>query len=83
MVLFPIAIVSSLFPKIIKLREVSVEQYYERLQFLYDILVAISVSIALFVTLFSDFIIDLFYTKDYITASSVIKVYAWVSVFYF
>jgi len=80
---FPIAIVSSLFPKIIKLREVSVEQYYERLQFLYDILVAISVLIALFATLFSDFIIELFYTKDYVTASSVIKVYAWVSVFYF
>lgn len=80
---FPIAIVSSLFPKIIKLRQESLEKYHERLQFLYDILVVISVLIALSVTLFSDFIIGLFYTTDYAAASSVIKVYSWISIFYF
>lgn len=80
---FPIAIVSTLFPKIIKLREVSLEKYHQRLQFLYDLLVVISVMIALFVTFFADFIIGFFYTKDYSDASSVIKIYSWISVFYF
>ncbi|MGI1250011.1 flippase [Raoultella ornithinolytica] len=80
---FPIAIVSTLFPKIIKLREISIEKYHQRLQFLYDLLVVISVVIALFVTFLSDYIIDFFYTKDYSDASIVIKLYSWVSVFYF
>ncbi|WP_325081797.1 flippase [Klebsiella aerogenes] len=80
---FPIAIVSSLFPKIIKLREVDSAKYNQRLQFLYDLLVVISVCIALIVTFLSDFIIDLFYTTQYAEASNLIKIYSWVSVFYF
>lgn len=80
---FPVAIVSSLFPKIIKLREVNVLEYNKRLQFLYDILVVLSVSIALIVTFLSDYIIGFFYTHQYTEASILIKIYAWVSVFYF
>ena len=80
---FPVAIVSSLFPKIIKLREVDSVKYNQRLQFLYDLLVVISVCIALIVTFFSDFIINFFYTTQYTEASNLIKIYSWVSVFYF
>lgn len=80
---FPIAIVSSLFPKIIKLREMDAEEYNKRLQFLYDVLVVISFCIALVVMLFSDFIISFFYTEQYMEASNLIKIYSWVSVFYF
>ncbi|HDG9787706.1 MULTISPECIES: flippase [Raoultella] len=80
---FPVAIVSSLFPKIIKIREINIDEYNKRIQFLYDLLVLISVSIALFVTFLSDYIISFFYTSQYLEASLLIKIYAWVSVFYF
>ncbi|MDK7651739.1 flippase [Raoultella ornithinolytica] len=80
---FPVAIVSSLFPKIIKLREVDINEYNKRLQFLYDLLVVLSVSIAVAVTFLSDYIIGFFYTQQYMEASNLIKIYSWVSVFYF
>lgn len=79
----PVAIVSSLFPKIIQLREVSKERYNERLQFLYDLLVIIGVFLALVITSISDYIISLLYDHHYFEASRIIKLYAWVSVFYF
>ncbi|QNK08295.1 flippase [Enterobacter sp. JUb54] len=79
----PVAIVSSLFPKIIKLREQSIESYDKRLQFLYDILVIIGVTLALTITFVSDYIISLLYDHHYFAASKIIKLYAWVSIFYF
>ncbi|HDH7823203.1 TPA: flippase [Raoultella planticola] len=79
----PVAIVSSLFPKIIKLREQSKESYDKRLQFLYDILVIIGVTLALAITFVSDYIISLLYDHHYFSASKIIKLYAWVSIFYF
>jgi O-antigen/teichoic acid export membrane protein len=79
----PVAIVSSLFPKIIKIREHSKESYDQRLQFLYDILVIIGVTLALTITFVSDYIISLLYEHHYFAASRIIKLYAWVSIFYF
>ncbi|WP_411195517.1 flippase [Raoultella planticola] len=80
----PIAIVSSLFPRIIKAKDEEDEvSYHSKLQFLYDILVVISVCIAIVVTFFSDFIISFCYGPHYNEASYLIKIYAWVSVFYF
>ncbi len=80
---FPVAIVSSLFPKIIKEKEVSEDRYNERMQFLYDIMVVVGVSLAIVVTILSDYIISLFYGYQYAEASRLIKIYAWVSIFYF
>ncbi|MFV4990281.1 flippase [Klebsiella pneumoniae] len=79
----PVAIVSSLFPKIIRAKEEDDVSYNKKLQFLYDILVVVSVLIAIVVTLFSDLVIDFFYGIHYHEASHLIKIYAWVSVFYF
>lgn len=79
----PVAIVSSVFPKIIKAKSSSEEEYNNRLQFLYDVLVVISVSLAIFVTFASDYIIDFFYDHQYYASSGLIKIYAWISIFYF
>ena len=79
----PVAIVSSVFPKIIKIKDVSEQEYNNKMQFLYDVLVVISVSLAIFVTFASDYIINFFYDHKYIESSKLIKIYAWVSVFYF
>jgi O-antigen/teichoic acid export membrane protein len=79
----PIAIVSSLFPRIIELREFDKNKYNERLQFLYDTLVIIGVIIAVMMTLLSKIIIAFFYTPEYSEATILINIYAWVSIFYF
>lgn len=79
----PVAIVSSIFPKIIKIKAVSEEDYNKKLQFLYDVLVIISFSLAIFVSFASDYVIGFFYDHQYFEASVIIKLYAWVSVFYF
>ncbi|MEF0818742.1 polysaccharide biosynthesis C-terminal domain-containing protein, partial [Klebsiella aerogenes] len=47
------------------------------------LLVVISVCIAIVVTIFSDWIISFCYGPHYHEASYLIKIYAWVSVFYF
>ena len=79
----PIAIVSSLFPKIIQEKTISEEKYNDRMQFLYDVLVILGVGLAIAVTFLSDFIIHFFYGPLYQESSSLIKIYAWVSIFYF
>lgn len=80
---FPMAIVSSIFPKIIRSREINITEYNNKLQFLYDVLVVISVCLAIIVTFASDYIIEFFYNNEYANASTLIKLYAWVSIFYF
>lgn len=79
----PAAVVSSLFPKIIKEKYLSESNYNKRMQFLYDVLIVISVMVAVIVTISSDLIISFFFGDKYLEASSVIKVYVWGSVFYF
>ncbi|CAI2432983.1 colanic acid exporter [Serratia fonticola] len=80
---FPMAIVSSLFPKIIKMKHASEELYNEKMQFLYDVMVVLGVLLAIFATCISDYLIGFFYGSQYHGAASLIKIYAWVSVFYF
>ncbi|WP_240660438.1 flippase [Serratia marcescens] len=79
----PIAIVSSLFPKIIKEKDVSEDRYNQKMQFLYDLMVVAGVALAIVVTLLSDYIISFFYGVQYAEASRLIKIYAWASIFYF
>lgn len=79
----PIAIVSTLFPKIIKMKNIDESEYNNRLQVLYDTLVIIGVLLALLVTFFSDYIINGLFDKQYAEASLLIKWYSWVGVFYF
>lgn len=79
----PVAIVSSLFPKIIKAKTLDEQDYHNKLQFLYDILVIIGYGLAIVMTFASDFIINYLYGPHYAEASILIKLYAWVSIFYF
>lgn len=80
---FPIAIVSSFFPKIIKSKENSEREYNDKMQLLYDALVIIGIALAVFVTFISSYIIIFFFGEKYSASIGVIKIYAWVSIFYF
>jgi len=79
----PVIICSSLFPNIIKAKAVSDTLYAEKMQRLYNILTIIGISISIICYLFAELIINTFFGEQYSESISVIKIYAWVNVFYF
>lgn len=79
----PGIISTSLFPSIIEAKKISNEVYLRRSQKLFDILFLISVSLALFVTFTSDFIIQIIYGDQYKDAAIILAIHIWTSVFVF
>jgi len=79
----PVIICSSLFPNIIKAKSVSDDLYKDKMQKLYNLLALIGISISVFIYIFSEPIIKFFFGSEYIESAAVIKIYAWVNVFYF
>jgi len=79
----PMAITSSVFPAIINAKKISEKLYYERLQKLYDLMVWLSIGIALPIMLLSNNIIELLFGIQYQEAAGVLRIYVWATVFVF
>jgi O-antigen/teichoic acid export membrane protein len=79
----PIAICASLFPAILNAREKSEALYLQRMQWLFDLMVAISVTIAIPMTFLSTWVVTLLFGDAYSDAGTVLAVYIWASVFTF
>lgn len=79
----PIAIANSLFPAILSARKISEQLYYKRLQQFYDLMVLISVGIALPMTFLSSWLISILYGEAYSTAASVLSIHIWSGIFVF
>jgi O-antigen/teichoic acid export membrane protein len=79
----PMVIASSVFPAIINAKKISEELYYARLQKLYDLMVWISIAVALPMTFLSDWIINFLYGAQYNQAGSVLMIHIWTGVFVF
>lgn len=79
----PMVIASSVFPAIINAKKISEELYYARLQKLYDLMVWLSIAVALPMTFLSDFIIHLLYGEAYSEAVNVLIIHIWTGVFVF
>jgi len=79
----PMVISSSLFPAIVNAKKQSEELYYARLQRLYDLMVWISLAIALPMTFLSDWVVNLLYGSAYSQAGSVLMIHIWAGVFSF
>jgi O-antigen/teichoic acid export membrane protein len=77
----PLAICTSVFPALINAKSQSDELYKDRLQRLFDLMVGISVSIALPLTLFSDFIVTLIFGEAYARSADIMTLYVWSGVF--
>ena len=80
---FPVAIVSTLFPAIVASKGLGDIVYFGRLRKLYSLLVWTAIAIALPVSFFSSYIIDLLYGESYKDASSVLQIHIWGAVFVF
>ena len=77
----PIAIVSSVAPKIIQAKQESEALYYDRIQQVLNFLVIIFYTICIGITCFAAPIINLLYGTKYASASSTLAIYVWAGVF--
>lgn len=79
----PMVIASSLFPAIISAKNQSEELYNSRLQKLYDLMVWMSIIIALPMTFLSNWIVRILYGSEYGEAGNVLMIHIWTGVFVF
>ena len=79
----PMAIVASVFPAILEAKKRSETQYYARLQRLYDLMVIISVSVAVPMTFLATPIVTLLFGDAYSESGPVLAIHIWASVFVF
>ncbi|MFS4492260.1 flippase [Maribacter sp. 2308TA10-17] len=74
---------SSLFPAIVNAKKVSESLYYDRLQKLYDLMVLLSVSIAIAMTFLSDWVVEFMYGSEFYLTGDVLSIHIWAGVFVF
>ena len=79
----PVAIVTSVFPAIIHARKTDIDRYHKRLQNLYDLLVAISLPVAILVSIFANQIIHILYGNPYQGAGLLLSIHIWSGIFVF
>lgn len=79
----PMTIVASVFPAIIEAKMCSEAQYCQRLQRLYDLMILLSVSIALPMTFLSTPLVAHLFGKAYIESGTILAIHIWASVFVF
>ena len=77
----PIAITSSLFPSIVKAKDISQTLYESRMQKLLYLMSLISYTVAIPVMLFSGPIVTLLYGKNYLGAAPSLAVLIWAGLF--
>lgn len=79
----PVAIVSSLFPQLIKLKEEKPSIYLIKLQQIFDLLFFIALIIAILVTLFAKPIVALMFGLAYEKSAAILVVHVWTALFIF
>lgn len=79
----PMVITTSLFPASINAKKVGRELFHSRQQRLYDLMVWLSVAVALPVTFLSPWIITFLYGDAFSDSAIVLSVHIWASVFVF
>ena len=79
----PMSIVASVFPAILEAKKLSEAEYRARLQKLYDLMVWLSVSVALPMTFVATPLVKLLFGEAYVAAGTVLAIHIWASVFVF
>lgn len=77
----PTAVVSSVFPNIVRAREVDEAEFYGRLQRLYNLLAFMGYAVAIPVTLASGLVISLLFGKNYAAAGPMLALLIWAGLF--
>jgi len=79
----PVAIVTSVFPAIVHARKTDLERYNTRLRNLYDLLVLISLPVAVFISFFANDIIYFIFTNKFEGAGPMLAIHIWSGIFVF
>lgn len=79
----PMAVISSVFPRIIETKKQSETLYYQRLQRLYDLMALMAIAVALPMTFLAEWIVTLLFGQEYVQAGAVLSVHIWASIFVF
>lgn len=79
----PVTIVTSVFPAIIHARKTDFARYEKRLSNLYDLLVYISLPVAIFVSFFANDIIHIIYANRFNGAGAMLSIHIWSGIFVF
>jgi O-antigen/teichoic acid export membrane protein len=79
----PMAIVTSVFPAIVNARKTDLERYNKRLINLYDLLVYLSLPVAIFISFFGTDIIHIIYGNRYEGAGHMLSIHIWSGIFVF
>jgi PST family polysaccharide transporter len=79
----PMAIAASVFPSILEAKKISEDIYYKRLQRIYDLMVWLSICVAVPMTFMSSLLVTSLFGDDYAAAGSVLAVHIWAAVFVF
>jgi len=79
----PTVITASLFPAIISSKQKSDTLYQQRMQKLYDLMVWVSVTVAIPTTFLADWVIVILYGNDFEASATVLRIYIWAGVFTF
>jgi PST family polysaccharide transporter len=77
----PITIVNSVFPAIVRSKAINEQLYYDRLQRLFNLLVALSYAVCVPATLLAGPIINILYGPSYSEASTMFVVLMWAGLF--
>ncbi|WP_404408595.1 flippase [Pseudidiomarina marina] len=77
----PTIIAASIFPKLIQLRESTPNEFYRRLQQLFDILFIIGLVIAVITTFVAPFVINFLYGIEYLESANILVVHIWAGIF--
>jgi PST family polysaccharide transporter len=79
----PLAIVSSVFPSIIRARELGQQLYMQRMLRLFSLMAAIALTIALPMTFLASPLVTFVFGEPYAAAGPVLAVHIWASLFVF
>lgn len=79
----PLAIVASLFPKLIMLKDTNPQQYQLRLQQIFDLLFLLAFVLAIATTFLAEPIIAILYGQEFERSASILKIHVWSSIFIF
>lgn len=77
----PVAFTASVFPAIVKSKEQSERLYRQRVQWMFDAMFLLSLTVALFFSLFADWLMTLLYDNRFPNAADILKVHAWSGIF--
>ena len=79
----PTAIVTSLFPAILKLKQLDQNLYKKRLEKVLTLLSYLSIGLAVMITLISNPLVEVLYGKEFSASSQVLTIHVWCGVIVF